>query len=142
MTFEEAVAGFPAWATNLRAPNVDYSPWHLVEHLRLTQLDMLHYIEDPLGYLSAPWPSGYWPARDATTDEAGFAASVAAFGIDLAALERIALDEQRDLFAVFQGTEDHTPLRGLMIIGNHNSYHVGELGSMRGVMAGWPPDHR
>src|SRR5438045_1022435 len=47
MTFDEAVADFPAWAINERAPNVEYTPWHLVEHVRLTQWDMLHYIEDP-----------------------------------------------------------------------------------------------
>ena len=29
MPFEEAVADFPDEAINLRAPNVDYSPWHL-----------------------------------------------------------------------------------------------------------------
>jgi len=142
MTFDEAVADFPAWAINRRAPNVDYTPWHLVEHLRITQLDMLRYIQDPTGYTSPPWPVGYWPAKDETTDEEGFARSVQGFRDDLAALERISLDESRDLLAVLEGTPGHTPLRGLMIIGNHNSYHLGELGSMRQVMASWPPDHR
>jgi len=142
MTFDEAVADFAAWAINSRAPNVDYTPWHLVEHLRLTQLDMLRYIEDPTGYESPPWPVGYWPAPDATTDEEGFARSVREFKDDLAAMEGLALDERRDLFAILEGTPGHTPLRGLMIIGNHNSYHLGELGSMRQVMGSWPPDHR
>ncbi len=63
MTFDEAVADFPEWAINERAPNVDYTPWHLVEHLRLTQLDMLRYIEDSAGYESPPWPVAYWPDR-------------------------------------------------------------------------------
>jgi hypothetical protein len=142
MIFDEAIVDFPAWAINSRAPNVDYTPWHLVEHLRLTQLDMLRYIEDPTGYRSPPWPAGYWPARDATTDEAGFARSVQGFSDDLAAMERLALDDDRDLLAPLEGTPGHTPLRGLMIIGNHNSYHLGELGSLRQVMGSWPPDHR
>jgi hypothetical protein len=29
-----------------------------------------------------------------------------------------------------------------MIIGNHNSYHLGEFGSMRQVMGSWPEGHR
>jgi len=30
----------------------------------------------------------------------------------------------------------------LMIIGNHNSYHLGEFASLRQVMGSWPPGHR
>jgi hypothetical protein len=41
MPFEEAVAAFPNEAMNERPPNVDYTPWHLIEHLRLTQADIL-----------------------------------------------------------------------------------------------------
>ena len=142
MTFDEAVADFPDWAINERAPNVEYTPWQLVEHLRLTQLDMLHYIDDPAGYESIPWPAGFWPDPQATTDAAGFARSCDQFRSDLGAMERIALDESRDLSAVLEGTPGHTPLRGLMIIGNHNSYHVGEFAGMRQVMGSWPPGHR
>ena len=142
MTFDEATADFPEWAINERAPNVDYTPWHLVEHLRLTQWDMLRYIEDPTGYQSPPWPLGYWPDPKATTDRAGFRSSVDQFMADLHAMEQIALDESRDLTAVLEGTSGHTPLRCLFIIGNHNSYHVGEFASMRQVMNSWPASHR
>lgn len=79
MTFDNAMAGFPDWAINERAPNVAYTPWQLVEHLRLTQLDMLRYIQDPVGYQSPAWPIGFWPDRDATTDAAGFAKSCDGF---------------------------------------------------------------
>ena len=47
MRFEEAVADFPADAINAFPPNVPYTPWHLVEHLRITQRDILDYIVDP-----------------------------------------------------------------------------------------------
>jgi hypothetical protein len=74
MSFDAAVADFPAWAINQRAPNVSYTPWHLVEHLRITQWDMLRYIEDPTGHVSPDWPVDYWPDPAAETDVAGFAA--------------------------------------------------------------------
>ena len=140
MGFDDAVADLPAWAINARGPNVTYTPWHLVEHLRMTQWDMLRYIEDPTGHVSPKWPIGYWPAPDAETDEAGFRASVEGFRADLRAMEAIALDERRDLYAVLEGTPGHTTLRGLMIIGNHNSYHIGEFASLRQVMGSWPAD--
>ena len=34
MTFQDAVAEFPDDAIDRRPPNVAYTPWHLVEHLR------------------------------------------------------------------------------------------------------------
>jgi hypothetical protein len=32
--------------------------------------------------------------------------------------------------------------RGIAIVGNHNSYHVGEFAALRQVMGSWPPGHR
>lgn len=52
MGFDDAVADFPAWAMNQRAPNVSYTPWHIAEHIRITQWDILRYIEDPTGHVS------------------------------------------------------------------------------------------
>ena len=138
MAFDDAVAGFPAWAVNARAANVTYTPWHIVEHLRITQWDILRYIEDPTGHVSPDWPIGYWPAPDAETDEAGFRQTVEAFRADLRALEAIAADEGVDLFSVLEGTPGHTVFRELCVIGNHNSYHIGEFSSLRQVMGSWP----
>lgn len=142
MAFDDAVASMPAWAINKRAPNVTYTPWHLVEHLRITQWDMLRYIQDPTGHVSPEWPIDYWPNPSAETDEAGFRNSIEGFRQDLKAMQALAADESFDLFAVLEGTPGHTPYRGMCIIGNHNSYHVGEFASLRQVMGSWPPDHR
>jgi hypothetical protein len=138
MSFDDVVADFPAAAINNRAPNVGYTPWHIVEHLRITQWDILRYIEDPTGHVSPDWPVGYWPAPDAETDEQGFRQSVAGFQADLRALERIAADATVDLFAILDGTPGHTVFRELCVVGNHNSYHVGEFASLRQLMGTWP----
>ena len=142
MSFDVAVADFPAWAINQRAPNVEYTPWHVVEHLRITQWDILRYIEDPTGHVSPEWPVGYWPSPDEETDEAGFRQSVEGFNEDLRALETIARDPTIDLEAVLEGTAGHTVVRELTIVANHNSYHVGELASLRQVMGSWPAGRR
>ena len=142
MGFDEAVADLPAWAMNQHGPNVRYTPWHIVEHLRITQWDILRYIEDPTGHKSPDWPNGYWPAHDAETDEHGFRQSVEQFRDDLRALETIAADMSIDLFNVLEGTPGHTVFRELVVVGNHNSYHIGEFASLRQVMASWPAGHR
>jgi len=141
MPFEEAVADFPAEAMNRRPPNVGYTPWHLVEHLRLTQRDMLEYITDA-DYHERAWPADYWPDPAATTTPEGWAASVAAFLEDRAALRALAADPERDLLAPLPLTPGRSLLRAVRIIADHNAYHVGELAILRQVMGAWPPDHR
>ena len=58
MPFTEAVADFPESHLNTRPPNVDYTFWHLLEHLRLTQADILNYLTNA-DYMS-------WSGRGST----------------------------------------------------------------------------
>src|ERR687884_47243 len=78
MPFEEAVADFPDEAINRRAPNVDYSPSQVLEHVRLTQLDILEYVRDP-DYEEKAWPRDYWPAADATATRPQFDETIRLF---------------------------------------------------------------
>ncbi|HEU5434337.1 MAG TPA: DinB family protein, partial [Thermomicrobiales bacterium] len=64
MPFAEAVADFPEAAINVRPPNVDYTFWHLIEHLRLVQADILAYLTRA-DYEAPEWPAEYWPPQDA-----------------------------------------------------------------------------
>ena len=140
MTFEEAIADFPDEAMNLRAPNVDYTPWHLVEHLRLTQADILEYVVNP-DYVEIEWPADYWPAGDTTATRAQWDESVRGFLADKATLRAMVVDPARDLFAVIPGTPGHTLIREIRIDADHNAYHVGEFAILRQVMGTWPPEH-
>lgn len=137
MTFEEATADFPDDAINLRAPNVDHTPWHLVEHLRLTQADILDYITN-LDYTEPDWPADYWPDLDVTATRTEFDTTIRAFIADKAALRAMVMDPARDLFAVMPGTSDHTLLREVRIDADHNAYHVGEFAILRQIMGTWP----
>jgi hypothetical protein len=141
MPFEAAVADFPDEAINSEPPNVPYTPWHLVEHLRRTQRDMLEYVTDP-DYAPRNWPADYWPARDEQATRAGWDASVQAFLDDRAALHALAADPERDLDAPIPWTPGHSLFRCVRIIGDHNAYHVGEFAILRQVMGTWPPGHR
>jgi hypothetical protein len=139
MTFEDAVADFPDEAINGRPPNVAYTPWHLVEHLRLTQWDILEYVRNP-EWVSPDWPIGYWPSPDATATPQQFAASVARFLADRAALRDLVADPAWDLTAPIPHTPGHTLLREVQIAADHNAYHVGEFAVLRQVMGTWPQD--
>src|SRR5579883_2439580 len=96
MTFEEAVAHFPAEFMNARPPHVPYTPWHLLEHLRITQWDILEFVRNAR-HVSPPWPDGYWPTRDAEADAQTWQHTIAAFQADKQALIDIVADPQTDL---------------------------------------------
>jgi hypothetical protein len=139
MSFDEAVADFPDDAINRRPPNVDYTPWQLIEHLRFTQADILDYIRNRT-YIESDWPEAYWPARDATATPEQFARTVEDFRSDQAALRNIVADPSTDLTAPIPNTPGHTILREVRIVGDHNAYHVGEFAILRQVMGTWPRD--
>lgn len=135
--FETAVADFPSAHYNTRIPNADYSVWHLLEHLRITQADILDYIENP-NYQYLKWPEAYWPAPTEAADETRWRATIEAFETDRAALVDIVKDPARDLCAqIPHGQAGHSILREILVIAAHNSYHIGELGSLRGTLGLW-----
>lgn len=137
MPFDDAVKDFPDDAINRRPPNVPYTPWHLLEHIRTTQWDIVDYIRNR-EYLAPDWPEEYWPARDAVATRAQFAASVAAFRADRKALHELVADRATDLLATIPGTPGHTILREVRVTGAHNAYHIGEFAILRAVMGTWP----
>jgi hypothetical protein len=139
MAFEDAVADFPAEAINSKPPNVDYTFWHLLEHLRLTQRDILDYITADV-YEWPSWPDDYWPEQTAQTDAAGWQNSVDEFLADRQRLVDIVNDPEVDLFAPLpnSGEHAHNILREINVIAAHNAYHIGELGILRQVAQLWP----
>jgi hypothetical protein len=137
MPFEAAIAEFPDEAINRRAPNVAVTPWHLLEHIRIAQRDILAYIKDR-AYLEPSWPDEYWPVPDATASPEEFAATLSAIRADQRALHDLVADPATDLMATIPGTPGHTILREIRIVAEHNAYHVGEFAILRQVMGTWP----
>jgi hypothetical protein len=139
MPFDEAVRDFPADAINRRPTNLPYTPWHLLEHIRVAQRDILDYIRDR-AYLAPAWPDEYWPGRDATATPAELAATIEAIQSDRGALHELVADPGTDLLATIPDTPGHTILREVRVIGAHNAYHIGEFAGLRAVMGTWPTD--
>jgi hypothetical protein len=139
MPFEAAVADFPADAINRLVPESPYTPWHLLEHIRYAQWDILDYIQNR-GYLESTWPDEYWPARDATATAEQFQKTIATFRRDRDALRDLVADPATDLFATIPDTPGHTIFREIRITGAHNAYHIGEFAILRQVMGTWPVD--
>jgi hypothetical protein len=138
LAFAEATKAFPTSATNSRLPRVPYSFWHLVEHIRLTQKDMLDYMTST-SYEEPPFPQGYWPGKSTRATSAQWRQSLAQFHQDLEAIIGLARDPARDLFATVPNSAgQHTFFRCCLVIADHNSYHIGELAIGRQVAGLWP----
>lgn len=137
MPFEQAVAGFPTDRINEKFPNGTYSSWALVEHLRLTQRDILDYCLDA-NYRHREWPKDYWPAEGAVATADDWARSVEVFLSELDELIAIVENPDTDLYTPIAWGGDHTILREILIVADHNAYHIGELAIMRQAMGTWP----
>ena len=137
MTFEDVVAGFPEAHINTRPPHVDYSFWHLLEHLRICQYDILDYIRNPR-YQTLEFPDGYWPNKEIDTDLAGWQHTIDLFLADRQSLVDIINDPETDFYApIPHGWDGHNILREILVVADHNAYHLGELGILRQTMNLW-----
>ena len=138
MSLAEATRAFPVSAINSRLPRVPYSFWHLVEHIRLTQRDMLDYMTSPT-YEEPPFPEGYWPSPAVRATPAQWRRSLGQFHDDLGTVIALVRDQARDLFATVPNSDGkHTFFRCCLVIADHSSYHIGELGIGRQVAGLWP----
>ena len=63
--------------------------------------------------------------------------SVAAFRRDRDALKRLAANREVDLFARIPHGSGQTYLRELLLVADHNAYHVGQLVALRRRLGAW-----
>jgi hypothetical protein len=137
VTFERAVAHLPEELRGRRPRGAPYTPWQQLEHMRLAQWDILEYIRNP-HHVSPDWPQGYWPAAAPPTRDA-WDKCVRAFKADRRALLDLAGDPSTDLLArVPHDPEGPTILHELLLVADHNAYHLGQLIVLRRLLGGWP----
>jgi hypothetical protein len=137
LTFDDAVDRFPLGLINERPPEVTYTPWHLVEHLRIAQWDILEFIRDP-DHHSPAWPLGYWPDSDSLADDSSWINTLDQFKKDLAAIKDLVQDPNIDLSAELPHAPGYTFIREFLLVADHNAYHIGEFAILRQIMGTWP----
>jgi uncharacterized damage-inducible protein DinB len=124
ISLEAAISDFPAEQINTRINNSPHTAWHLLEHIRIAQWDILDFSTNA-DYKEMKWPDDYWPKDEGT--EEGWNASVKQTLDDLQAMRDLVADENTDLFAKIAHGSGQTILREVMLIADHNAYHVGQI---------------
>jgi uncharacterized damage-inducible protein DinB len=115
-----------------------HSPWQLLEPLRLTQHDILDFCRNP-AYSERAWPKDYWPSSAAPPTAAAWDESITAFRREREELKQLAQDPALDLFARIPHGTGQTYLRELLLVADHNAYHIGQLVLVRRSLGIWPP---
>jgi hypothetical protein len=135
-TFEAAVGGMPPSHRERVPPGLPYSPWQLLEHLRITQHDILDFCRNP-NYTELHWPDDYWPRSAAPPSDSAWEDSVRGYLEDRAALQALAADRSVDLLAAIPHGDGQTYLREILLAADHTSYHVGQLIIVRRLLGIW-----
>jgi uncharacterized damage-inducible protein DinB len=134
--FDKALAGIPAATRGVRPRGLEHSVWDLLEHMRIAQQDILAFCVDASYEHGLEWPRDYWPKKS-VPDAAAWKKSLAAFRRDRQAMKRLARNTT-DLFSpVPTGTRGQTYLRALLLLADHNAYHLGQLVAVRRALGIW-----
>ncbi len=144
LDWEEAHVGFDAALENLpadkrgaRAAGFEHSVWQLLEHMRIAQEDILDFCVNPNYVHNRTWPDDYWPARPEPPDAAAWDSAIAAYKRDRERMKKVAR-ETRDLHALVPtGKKQQTYLRAVLLVADHNAYHLGQIVALRRALGAW-----
>ncbi len=134
--WKQALAGLDPARRGVRPPGSPHSVWDLLEHARLGQRDILDFALDPK-HVSPDWLSGYWPKNLAPADEAEWERSVKTFFDGLQEMENLVSNPRTDLFARIPHGTGQTFLRQVLLLMDHDSYHLGQLVLVRRLLGAW-----
>ena len=134
--FDKVVGGIPADQRTVLPAGFEHSAWDLVEHLRIAQADILDFCLNAKYSHDLAWPGDYWP-KSTPKNDAAWTASLEGFRGDREAMRKLAR-ETGDLTArVPTGKPNQTYLRAILLLADHNAYHLGEMVVLRRMLGVW-----
>lgn len=133
---DQAIEGLPEGLRGARPADLPFSAWRLLEHIRIAQWDILEFTRNSK-HVSPKWPEGYWPEGDAPHDDRAWDESVKAFRAGLRAAQDLVSSPSTDLFARIPHGKGQTILREVLLVADHNAYHLGQLVMLRRLLGAW-----
>lgn len=125
-TVENTVRAYPSEIAGACLGSVPHTPWQLLEHMRIAQWDILEFCCNP-DHVSPEFPYGYWPAKAQPKNPSAWDSTVSGFCSDLKAMQKLAANPKIDLFATIPHGQGQTYFREILLVADHNSYHMGQL---------------
>lgn len=135
-SLQDAAADFPEELMNVKPEVVPYTFWQMLEHIRITQYDMLDFIRNK-DYKELQWPKDYWPDPGQKATKMMWDESVSKYEKDIDDLKKILKDEKNIITERIPLGTGQTILREVLQIIDHASYHIGQFILMRRLVDNW-----
>jgi hypothetical protein len=119
----------------IRPEGMKHSIYELLEHLRIAQEDIYRYTVDP-SWESPPWPAGYWPEDNDTLDQKRWNRTIDGFLRDLETVINWVRTGSLKWTDKIPHGEGRTYLRQVLLVADHNAYHLGQIVLIRNLLTG------
>lgn len=107
-------------------PKVDYSLWDLLEHIRISHLDILDFMQNS-NYQEKNWPEEYWPVKSQTVSIGMWNSTVNQIHELYNKTIELLMDKNIDILAELPHAKGYHYIREFLLIAEHNAYHFGQL---------------
>lgn len=137
LQFSEAISNVNPELRNFRPSHQLRSVYEHLEHMRIAQEDIIRYTLEE-GWESPVFPEGYWPENH--TDEindATWEGTIRRFKNDLVMAIELVNNIEIDLTSEIPHGQGRTYLRQVLLIADHNAYHIGKIVDIRKSMGDW-----
>lgn len=136
VSLDEALKDLSLPVAGVKHKNVPYTIWQLVEHIRITQWDIVEFSKGP-AHKSPQWPDEYWPNVLKPDNQSQWDNSLAQIRSDRKAFIDLTTDPSTDLYTTFPHGTGQNLLREALLIADHNSYHIGQIILIRRLLGEW-----
>lgn len=126
----EAICEFPRELAGERIDGIAHTAWEILEHMRIAQWDILRFTIDP-DHVTPPWPDEHWPPTSAPADTSEWERSLGVFFAELKQVKELARNPEIDLYQVIPHGTGQTVLREILLVADHNAYHIGQFMMIR-----------
>jgi len=135
-SFEDAVRDVHHDLLGTIPPQLPYSIWQLVEHIRITQWDILEFSRDPQ-HTSPHWPDDYWPEKKAPAHSGDWKKSLDKIAADRKAFIALLHKAGEEIYTPFSYGDGQSLFREAVLLIDHTSYHTGEIILLRRLLKDW-----
>jgi len=136
LSYEKALEGIEPELRGVRPNEKLHSIYEELEHMRIAQQDLLYYALES-DWESPEWPEGFWPQPKQKISNEEWNKTVNGFLNDQKKAIKMVKDPDIDLLSIIPGSTEYTYLREVIVIIEHNAYHLGKILDIRKVLGNW-----
>jgi len=137
VTLDAALKGLAKADRGRRAEGYPHSVWELVDHIRITQTDLLDFIRNADYAHALKWPDDYWPPTPAPPSDSAWRSSLEKIRGDRDELAKFTTRTRMDLTKKIPHGDGQTYLRTVLVAADHASYHIGQIVAVRRLLGSW-----